>query len=239
MDDLERDYAYPEGRWVRANMVSSVDGAASLDGGSRSLSGPPDMRVFGVLRALCDVILVGGGTVRAEDYKPVRIGPTRAAIRARHRLAPCPPIAVLSRTLNLDLAGQLFTQAEARTIVITTCTDEARLAAARAVADVIVHEDTVDLGLLLDQLAERQLEHVLCEGGPSLLTDLLAADLVDELCLTCSPQLVARDDVRRLTTSLETPVQLSLAGCRTEDEFVFLRYLVRRQLGSPSSPSPR
>jgi riboflavin biosynthesis pyrimidine reductase len=209
-------------------MVSSVDGAASLDGGSRALYGEHDMRVFGVLRALCDVILVGAGTVRAEDYKPVRIGPRRAAIRARHHLSPCPPIAVVTASLDLDLSRPLFTQAEARTVVVTTATDPVRLTAARAVADVIVHDGEVDLALLLDQLSDRGLEHVLCEGGPRLLSDLLRADLADELCLTISPQLVGRDDVRTLTTGLPSPVPLSLAGSRTDEDFLFLRYLARR-----------
>src|ERR1700712_772954 len=125
-------------------MVSSVDGAASLDGGSRALAGEPDMRVFGMLRALCDVIVVGAGTVRAEDYKPVRIGPRRGEIRSRHGLSACPPIAVVTSSLDLDLTRQLFTEAEARTIVVTSSRDSVRLAAAREVADVIVHEGSTD-----------------------------------------------------------------------------------------------
>lgn len=228
MDDLERDYAYPDGRWVRLNMVSSVDGAASLDGGSRELSGAPDMRVFGMLRALCDVIVVGAGTVRAEDYKPVRIGPRRAEIRARHGLSPCPPIAVVTSSLDLDLSRPLFTEAQARTIVVTSATDPVRLREAGEVADVIVHDGAVDLGLLLDQLASRGLRRVLCEGGPALLTDLLQAGRADELCLTVSPQLVGRDDTRRLTTGLSAPICLTLAGTRTDEDFLFLRYRVQR-----------
>jgi riboflavin-specific deaminase-like protein len=228
VDQLESDYAYPDGRWVRLNMVSSVDGAASLDGGSRELSGEPDMRVFGMLRALCDVIVVGAGTVRAEDYQPVRIGPRRAEIRSRHGLSPCPPIAVVTSSLDVDLTRPLFTEAQARTIVVTSSTDPVRTAEAREVADVIVHDGSVDLALLLDQLASRGLHHVLCEGGPALLTHLLEGGLADELCLTVSPQLVGRDDTRRLTTGLDVPVPLTLTGTRTDDDFLFLRYRVRR-----------
>lgn len=226
MDDLETAYAYPEGRWVRLNMISSVDGAVSLDGGSRALSGEPDMRVFGMLRALCDVVVVGAGTVRAEDYQPVRIGPRRAEIRARHGLSACPPIAVVTRSLDLDLTRPLFTQAEARTIVVTSSTDPVRVSAAREVADVIVHDVAIDLPLLLDQLADRGLRRVLCEGGPALLSDLVRAGLADELCLTVSPQLVGRADVRRLTTGLPSPVPLSLAGTLADEGFLFLRYLL-------------
>ena len=83
--DLETAYAYPPGkeRWVRANMVTAVDGLATLDQQSATLSGAADKKVFGILRALCDVVLVGAGTARAESYEGVRIGP-------RTSRDPCP-----------------------------------------------------------------------------------------------------------------------------------------------------
>ena len=59
-------YAYPEGRWLRANMVSSVDGAAVLEGRVASLSGPADHALLLLLRSLADVLVVGAGTLRAE-----------------------------------------------------------------------------------------------------------------------------------------------------------------------------
>ncbi|MDX6230266.1 MAG: hypothetical protein QOI76_3656 [Frankiales bacterium] len=231
MDDLETAYAYPSDRWLRCNFVVSADGAASLDGSSEQLSGAPDKRVFGILRALCDVVVVGAGTARAEDYQPVRIGPRRAEIRARHGLSACPPIAVVTRTLDLDLTRPLFTQAQARTIVVTSsAVPDRRLDEARTVADVIVQDD---LAGLPQQLAERGLGRVLCEGGPELFGDLLRAELVDELCLTVSPQLVGSLSEHRLTgsTALPRPLSLTLAGSRTDENFLFLRYLVDRQLG--------
>jgi riboflavin biosynthesis pyrimidine reductase len=230
-DDLETAYAYPPGsdRWVRANMVVSVDGAASLDEQSATLSGAPDKKVFGMLRALCDVVLVGAGTARAEDYQPVRIGPVRAEIRARLGLSASPPIAVVTRTLDLDLAKPLFTEAATRTIVVTTSSVPlARLDEAREVADVIVHDGEIDLALLLDQLADRGLHRVLSEGGPGLLSDLLRAAVVDELCLTVSPTLAGSTTERRLTGDLPQPLALSLVGTRADEDFVFLRYLVVR-----------
>jgi riboflavin biosynthesis pyrimidine reductase len=229
--DLEIAYAYPPGnaRWVRANMVVAVDGAASLDQTSATLSGAADKKVLGILRALCDVVLVGAGTARTEAYESVKIGPVRAEIRARHGLSASPPIAVVTGALDLDLTTALFTQADARTIVVTTsAAPAAALEAAREVADVIVHERDVDLALLLDQLAERGLHRVLTEGGPGLLGDLLAARLIDELCLTVSPTLVADPGEHRLTRQLPEPVNLELAGTLVDAGFVFLRYLVQR-----------
>ena len=75
LDDAGIDdaYAWPPGRWLRANMVSTADGAArSPDGLSAGISSPVDKRVFGRLRGLADAILVGAGTVRAEGYRPAR-----------------------------------------------------------------------------------------------------------------------------------------------------------------------
>ena len=229
--ELENAYAYPPGtdRWVRANMVASVDGSASLDQQSATLSGAGDKKVFGILRALCDVVLVGAGTARAEDYQPVRIGPTRAEIRSRHGLSASPPIAVVTRTLDLDLTKPLFTQAAARTIVVTTsAVPSSRLDEAREVADVIVHDGQIDLALLLEQLADRGLQRVLTEGGPGLLGDLLSAGLVDELCLSVSPTLVGDPGEKRLTGPLPEPLALELVGTVSDAGFAFLRYLVRR-----------
>jgi riboflavin biosynthesis pyrimidine reductase len=240
VDDLETDYAFPTRRWLRCNFVVSADGAASLDGSSEQLSGPPDKRVFGLLRALCDAVVVGGGTARAEDYQPVRIGPRRAEIRSRHGLSACPPIIVVTRSLDLDLAKPLFTQAQTPTIVVTSSTvPPARLAAARAVCDVIVHDGDVDLGLMLEQLTDRGLGRLLCEGGPDLFGDLLRQGLVDELCLTVSPTLVGSLSEHRLTGSrpLLRPLSATLAGSRTDGNFLFLRYLVDRQCGPARSSS--
>ena len=76
-------------------MIESADGAAAVDGLSGGLSGPGDRAVFGVLRALADVILVGAGTAREEKYRPARVRPEWAGLRAGRPAAP--PIAVLYR----------------------------------------------------------------------------------------------------------------------------------------------
>jgi len=88
--DLPRLYAYPDGRWLRANMVATADGAASLDGVTQGISSNTDRRVFALLRTLCDVILVGASTVRAEKYKPAR--PQELWSHLREGRPPTPPI---------------------------------------------------------------------------------------------------------------------------------------------------
>ena len=158
--DLAALYAYPAGldrAWVRANMIESADGAAAVDGLSGGLSGPGDRAVFGVLRALADVILVGAGTVRDEKYQPARVRTALAELRAGR--AATPRIAVLTGRLDLDLDSALFTRvaADAQTIVITSAAAPAgRRAAAAAHAEVIVAGDRqVDLAAAVAALAAR------------------------------------------------------------------------------------
>jgi riboflavin biosynthesis pyrimidine reductase len=184
-------YAYPQDSWVRANMVASADGAAYVDGRSTGLSGPDDKRIFGVLRALADVVLVGAGTARAEEYKPALRRPSLASLREGR--PETPPIAVVTRSLGLNLASPLFTDTppDARTIVITCAASDAQLRAETAkVADVVVAgEETVDLAAAMTELKGRGMGRVLCEGGPHLLDDLATAGLLNELCLSVSPTL--------------------------------------------------
>src|SRR5690242_12096206 len=183
-------YAYPDPGappqcWVRANMVASLDGAASLDGRSGGLSSEADEQVFAMLRALTDVILVGAGTVRAEGYGPVR--PESEGVRwawLREGRPPSPPIAVITRVLDLDPASPLLAQApgHARTVVITTeAAPAARRAEVARVADLVVAGETsVDLAAAVAALTQMGHRQILTEGGPHLLGQILAAGLLDE-----------------------------------------------------------
>jgi riboflavin biosynthesis pyrimidine reductase len=180
----------PDGRpWVVANMVGALDGTAAVDGRSAPLSSPGDRRVFHVIRSVADVILVGAGTARTERYGPHAPPPEAREARVGRGQRPTAPIAVVSASLRLDWESPLFTRSEARPVVVTTAgADPAARACAEAVADVVVAgDDGLDLGAAVDQLGRRYGGVVLTEGGPSLLAALLAADLVDELCLTLSP----------------------------------------------------
>jgi riboflavin biosynthesis pyrimidine reductase len=189
-------YAYPAAGtrpepWLRANMVASADGAASLAGRSGGLSGAADRLVFSVLRSLADVILVGASTARVERYRPVAGREIWAALR--NGRAPTPPIAVVTRELGLDPDGPLLAGAsrEARTIVLTTAAaPAARRAAAARHADVVVAgPDRLTPATIISALAERGYRRLLTEGGPSLLTQFNEAGLLDDLCLTISPVL--------------------------------------------------
>lgn len=201
--------------WVLANMVASVDGRAAVAGRTAALSGTADRAVFKLLRAMADVVLVGAGTVRAERYGPVRDG-ERA------------PVAVISRSLDLDWDSPLFTEASRRSEVITCqAADPARLVAARRVADVIVVGDRqVDLGQALAGLGARGRRVVLCEGGPHLLGELVAADLIDELCFTLAPVLAGGVEPSLLVAPpFDPPQALRLVSVVEDDGVLMLRYL--------------
>jgi len=231
-DGLLAAYAPPEGvrRHVRANFVASVDGAAWLHGVSGGLSSPGDKRVFGVLRDLADVILVGAGTVRAEGYGYPAYSPERSARRRQLGLAELPTFAVVSGKLDLDPTSSLFAGAPVRTIVITSAAAPPDLRATlEPEADIVVAgHDHVDLATALDVLEQRGLRRVLCEGGPSLFGSMAAAGRLDELCLTVSP-LLAGSGAGRITAGPgHDPLPLSLGHVLTEDGALFLRHVVDR-----------
>jgi riboflavin biosynthesis pyrimidine reductase len=226
--ELARLYAYPAGHWLRGNMVASADGASALDGVSGGLSTPADRRLFWVLRGLADVILVGAGTTRAEHYRPTRPGDSWAPLGLRDGRPATPPLAVVSRSLDLDPADPLFTgaPADATTIVITCAAAPAdtREALRRSADVVVAGEAAVDLKQAVATLHDRGLGRVLCEGGPSVLAQLAAASLLDELCLTVSPVLAGPGPSRVLTGTPFPAQRLGLAAVLEENGTLFCRY---------------
>jgi hypothetical protein len=115
--DLEAAYATPPDASLRANFVISLDAAVSVGGQSAALGGPADMEVFATLRALTDVVLVGASTVRAESYGPAKIAPPAIERRQARGQSPIPPIAVVTRTGDLDTDSHFFSREAVRGIV--------------------------------------------------------------------------------------------------------------------------
>ncbi|MFL6145558.1 MAG: pyrimidine reductase family protein [Labedaea sp.] len=233
--ELERLYDYPSdltAPWVQVNFVSSADGAITVEGRSSGLGGAGDKRIFGLGRDLADVILAGAGTVLVEGYRGVRRTEVRAERRARLGLSEIPPIAVVTRRCSIDPTARLVTDTLVAPIVLT-CADapaERRAALAEAGADVVVTgENTVDLAVALDALAERGLLRVNCEGGAHLFGELIAGGLVDQFCLTVAPLLVGGDAPRSAVGLLPpAPLDLDLASVLTEDGHLMLRYRADR-----------
>jgi riboflavin biosynthesis pyrimidine reductase len=219
---------------IRANMISSVDGAASAAGLSGGLQTPGDNRIFAALRDLADVVLVGSGTVRAEGYGPVRFSAERVAVRTAYRLAEQLPIAVVSRSLNLDPTLKLFAESRPadRSLVLTTsAASGSRRRALEEVTEVVdVGEHDIDPARVRAVLGERGFARVLCEGGPTLLGQFAAAGEIDELCLSLSPVVAGPGAPRIIGGDVwdAGPRRFALRALLEEDGALFLRLAAPR-----------
>lgn len=225
------DRVRPEGgAWVVANMVGGLDGTAAIGGRVGALTGGADATLFRRLRALADVVVVGAETVRAEGYGPVRLADDLVAERTAAGRPPVPPIAVVSGSLRLDWEGPLFAAAASPTIVATTPAAAASEAGRRAArhAELLCIEPVGGGGVsvpgLLGALADWGHEVVLCEGGPALLGELVAAGRLDELCLTVAP-VVGGDPLPVVRTPAGAPLHhFALRHVGADDGALFLRY---------------
>ncbi|MDR7303198.1 pyrimidine reductase family protein [Haloactinomyces albus] len=230
--DLETFYAYPEALqqpWVRVNFVSSLDGAVTVHGSSRGLSSPEDQRVLGLIRDLSDVVLVGAGTAIIEGYRAIKRKDDRTERRRRLGLSDVPPIALVSNHCSIPPDSPLLTNAVVPPIVLTcrAAPADRRAALLEAGADLVITGDAkVDLSEALAALEARGLRRIGCEGGPTLFGDLIANDLVDELCLSVSPLLTSGSASRIATgTPAEHPRGMRLlSALHADDSLLLLRY---------------
>lgn len=185
-EDVNDAYAWPEGDWLRANMVSSLDGAATgPDGRSGGVNNAVDQRVFHQIRESADAIVVGAGTARAESYGPA----TRPLVVVGSSL---PPTLHDAPGVRLEPGG-----------------------------------DAAALRDLVSRLHAEGLRHLVTEGGPRLLGDLLRAGLVDELCLTLTPRLLA-GGMTRILVGDDIEVPLTLVGILEEGNTLLTRWHVAR-----------
>jgi riboflavin-specific deaminase-like protein len=222
-------YRVSAGRHLRVNFVAALDGAVSVDGRSGGLGSAGDRRVFRVLRALADAILVGAGTAAAEGYRPITVDSPVGRLRVGLGRPPVAPVVVVSRRASLTPDDQLVTGAVTPTLLVTCAAADAGRRAALTAAGVevlVCGDDDVDLPTGLDALAERGCEQVLCEGGPALFAAALTAGVVDELDLTIAPLLVGGGP-GLLPGGLAAPSRAELVQVLTEDDVLFTRYSLR------------
>jgi len=185
---------------LRVNFVSSIDGAATLDGHSGGLGGPTDLTILRTLRMMCDVLVVGAATVHAEGYADLGLNADQHAWREAHGLPPDPPLVTLSRPSPATPATAL-TFAPGGDVLTAP-----------------------DLTAAIEALHRRGATQILCEGGPRLLGALIEDDLVDEMCLTLSPLLLAGDAPRIAHGPQSGKRQMSLRHVLADRDELFLRY---------------
>jgi riboflavin biosynthesis pyrimidine reductase len=209
-DDLRAAYAAPDRPWLRVNMVSTVDGAATGDDRtSRSINNEADHEVFDLLRELADAVVVGAGTVRSERYALGR-----------------KPLVVVSRS-----AGVPETQrgaAPGAVLMATVSTAEHLQEARDLLGDdhvLVLGSHRVDLARMKDELVLRGFRHLLCEGGPHLLRDLLDQGVADEIDTTIVPRVVGGPHTR-ITDGPPVDVPLPLHTLLESDGTLLARWWV-------------
>jgi riboflavin biosynthesis pyrimidine reductase len=216
------------------NMVSTVDGRATIAGRSRALGNPADRNLFHALRGVVDAVMAGAGTVRVERYG--RLIPDQARRRRRLELGLSeePLACIVSGRLSLPADIPLLADPAARVVVVTS--SQASLPHGGAQIDYIRsrRDGLLDLRTALAELHDRLgVRTLLCEGGPHLNAELLSAGLVDELFLTLSARLAGGEETTgeglRILAGPEfsEPLELELLGVLKSESHLFLRYGVR------------
>jgi riboflavin biosynthesis pyrimidine reductase len=224
-DGIDQYYGNPP-RGVRANMIFTADGAAAFRGRTKAISDPADQFLLGQLRTYADVILVGSGTVSAENYGPIRLSDEQRARREARGEMSDPRLAVVTAHGSLAPTLRIFTGDGPPPLIVTV---------SRALEDrpdleqlgeaVIVGEETIDPAVMLEQFRKRGLDRVLCEGGPYMLTSLIDGDLVDDMCLTVSPYLAGSQPTTLQPASDRiAPTRLELRHALQRDGLLYTRY---------------
>lgn len=200
--------------WIMSNFVTTIDGAAVVDGGSTAINDDDDKAMFLAMRAMADFIVVGAGTVRAEDY-----GPTRA-----YHGQKAPYLVVVSGSLSLDPDAKVFSDPDCRVTILTGDEpDQTKYENLSEVADVIKLHDLSAKGIAHYL---RMTGTVLIEGGPSLFGQFVAAGLVDEMAWTVAPLAAAGDSPRMAHgPPASPPVEMKLDRTLHGDRSLFLRYV--------------
>lgn len=218
---------------VLLNMVSTADGRASIGGRSGPIGKPADRDVFHALRGSVDAVMAGAGTVRTERYGRMIPDRGRRQKRCERGLSEEPIACIVSERVSLPADLPLLSQPQAKVVIVTG--SEATLPASAADVHYVRsrRDGLLDLPAALGELSKRyRVRTLLCEGGPHLSLQLIAAGLVDELWLSLSPKLAGGtppggEDLRILAgAALEEPVELDLIGVLESESQLFLRYRV-------------
>lgn len=227
LDDLRSGAERAEalGRpWVMVNFVTSINGSITIDGRSGGLSGEADRELFRRLRAASDVVLVGAGTARTEQYRRPSTPEQWQPWRAEHSLAPAPQLALASRSGDIPSDLPLLEGAGATPLLYHSAGSDLPGLPDGIEPVACGTEASVDLQALLHDLYDRGARLVLCEGGPHLFGDLSAADLVDELFVTVSPKLVGPETTRMVVTRTEFELDYSVHRIVQAGSEVMLAY---------------
>lgn len=212
-----------------AMMISSLDGSAQLDGVSGGLSSPVDQALMDLDRSVADVVVVGAGTLREEEYGGLRVSAGSVAWRRRQGLSDHPVLAVLSTRLELRADDPFLAEAPVRPLILTGT--EAPADAVRElaeVAEVVVAGDGpgADPVAVHQEFARRGMTRVLCEGGPSVLSQWFDAGRVAELHLSVAGALAGGAGQRIMHGRAGTARPAELLQVLRDGSMLMLRHRV-------------
>jgi riboflavin-specific deaminase-like protein len=216
----------PPGRpYLGLNMVSSLDGKATIDWRTKGLSSELDRRLFHNLRTQADAVMVGAGTVRQERYGRIVKSEELRQKRIDEGLVPDPVAVIVSARLDLAADLPILNEPEQRVVIATG--SDATLPGLGAQVEYVRSGD--DLPRLMAHLDEAHgVRTVLCEGGPTLNSHLFAADLVDELFLSLNPKVAGGAAALTIVAGRELvdPAELELVSVAEGDGDLFTRWRV-------------
>jgi 5-amino-6-(5-phosphoribosylamino)uracil reductase len=207
----------------------SMDGYIASAASRLLLSNDADFDRVDAVRATCDAILVGAATVRLDNPRLLVRSEARRAERTARGLAPTPMKVTVTCRAELDARADFFTTGETRKLVYCP---RSRIGDARArlgpVATVVDGGHTVEMCELTTDLAARGVERLMVEGGGTVHTQFLTADLVDELQLVVAPVFVGDSEAPRFVRDGCFPWnparRARLAEVRQIGDVVLLRY---------------
>jgi len=232
----------PSRPYVLLSCATSADGYLDDTRPQRLiLSGPADLDRVDEVRAGCDAILVGAGTVRRDDPRLLIRDPRRRARRAARGLPEHPARVTVTGTGDLDPAARFFAPGAERLVYCATPALPRARARIGEKAGLIDAGDPLTLEFVLNNLAERSVARLLVEGGAHVLAEFLACErsheLADELHLAVAPFFVADPAAPRLNvpSNPNGPTSpMTLAEVQRLDDVVLHRYLL-----GPGGPDHR
>ena len=217
---------------VVVNAAMSVDGKlASHRREQLAISGPEDFDRVDRIRAAADGVIVGVGTVVADDPHLTLDVTDRRVQRQRHGRPGNPARVVADSTARTPLDARILDD-EATTYLLVSeqASEERRTKLADAGAEVIVvGDDRVDLAAGIDRLADEGIERLMIEGGGELIFSAFDAGLVDELSVFVGSQLIGGRDAPTLADGdgfTEEFPALTLDNIEQLDDGVVLKYTV-------------
>ncbi len=233
----------PSRPYTLLSCAVSVDGC--LDDASPErlvLSGPEDLDEVDDLRAAAGAILVGAGTIRADNPRLLVREPARVARRRARGLPPHPLRVTLTGTGDLDPAARFFTGPGTPLVYCAapvTAAVRTRLGRAAVVIDAGDPPSLRDV--LHDLYLERAVATVLVEGGSAILREALEEDLADELRLAVAPFFVGDPAAPRFGPPAAYPrtaaSPMSLVAARRLGDTAVLHYRLGDRERPPGLPA--